>query len=334
MSHICTTRDAFTDYAKLSNVTVQGVGKGQAEVEGRGTVIVNFSVEGKIIRHQLRDVLHIPDAPNCLLSISRLDDSGGHVDFRKGGCRLFDAKNQVIGEERKVNRLDQLYARAELPGRERANLAAPRAPTWDQWHRRFGHISISGLERLKREELVDGLTVDETSIASPTCESCIQAKQAHRPFPKEAEHRSEIAGERIVGDVWGPARVQSIGGWTYYVSFLDDAKRLSTVLFLKRKSDAYQRIREYGAVVKRKFRKPPKYMRFDNGAELVNSETRNWASEKGIIIETTAPYSPSQNGIAEHFNRTLLELTRTMLIEKQLLAFLWDEAVAHAIYLL
>jgi len=152
-------------------------------------------------------------------------------------------KNQVIGEGRKVNRLYQLYARAELPGRERANLAASKAPTWDQWHRCFGHISISGLERLKRKGLVTGLTVDDTSIASPTCESCIQAKQAHRPFPKEAEQRVEIAGERIIGNVWGPARVKSIGGWLYYVSFLDDAKRLSTVLFLKRKSDAFQRIR-------------------------------------------------------------------------------------------
>jgi len=69
-SHICTERDAFSEYTRLLNVTVQGVGKGQAEVEGRETVVVKFSVEGKIIQHQLREVLHIPDAPNCLLSIS------------------------------------------------------------------------------------------------------------------------------------------------------------------------------------------------------------------------------------------------------------------------
>jgi len=46
-----------------------------------------------------------------------------------------------------------------------------------------------------------------------------------------------------------------------------------------------------------------------------------------------APYSPSQNGITERFNRTLLELMCAMLIEKRLPAFLWDEAVAHAVYL-
>ena len=48
-SHICMTCDAFGDYTRLSNVTVQGVGKGQAKVEGQGTVIVNFSVKEKII---------------------------------------------------------------------------------------------------------------------------------------------------------------------------------------------------------------------------------------------------------------------------------------------
>jgi len=110
-------------------------------------------------------------------------------------------------------------------------------------------------------------------------------------------------------------------------------KWLSTVLFLKRKSDAFQRIQEYGAVIKQKFGKPPKYLRFNNGGELVNPEIEKWASEKGITIETTAPYSPSQNGIMEQFNQTLLELMRAMLIGKQLLVFLWDEAVSHAVYL-
>ena len=74
-------------------------------------------------------------------------------------------------------------------------------------------------------------------------------------------------------------------------------------------------------------------MQFDNGGELVNPEIQKWALEKKITIETTVPYSPSQNGIAEHFNQTLLELTQAMLIKKQLPAFLWDKAVFHAVYL-
>jgi hypothetical protein len=65
----------------------------------------------------------------------------------------------------------------------------------------------------------------------------------------------------------------------------------------------------------------------------VNAEVRKFAAEEGILIETTAPYSPSQNGIAERFNRSVIELVRAMLIAKNLPAFLWDEAVSHVVYL-
>ena len=60
---------------------------------------------------------------------------------------------------------------------------------------------------------------------------------------------------------------------------------------------------------------------------------KKWAAEKEITIETTAPYLPSQNGVAEHLNQTLLEMARAMIIARGLPKFLWDEAVAHANYL-
>lgn len=86
-------------------------------------------------------------------------------------------------------------------------------------------------------------------------------------------------------------------------------------------------------MIERKFGKFPKWMRFDNGKELINAETKAWAAERGIEIQATAPYSQSQNGVAERFNRTHLELARAMLISKKLPDFLWDEAVSHANYL-
>ena len=61
---------------------------------------------------------------------------------------------------------------------------------------------------------------------------------------------------------------------------------------------------------------------------------KKWAAEKEITIETTAPYSGSQNGIAEHLDWTLLEMARAMIIAKGLPKFLWDKAMAHANYLL
>ena len=86
-------------------------------------------------------------------------------------------------------------------------------------------------------------------------------------------------------------------------------------------------------MIENKHSRLPKYLQFDNGKELVNEELKKWSAEKGIIIGTTALYSPSQNGVAERFNCTLLELAHAMLFEKNLPIFLWDEAVAHAAYL-
>ena len=46
----------------------------------------------------------------------------------------------------------------------------------------------------------------------------------------------------------------------------------------------------------------------------------------------TAPYSPSQNGVAERMNCTLVELSRAMIKASDLPKFLWEPAVAHAVY--
>ena len=54
-------------------------------------------------------------------------------------------------------------------------------------------------------------------------------------------------------------------------------------------------------------------MCFDSGMELVNAETKAWAGQRGIDLEVTAPYSQSQNGVAERFNCTHMELARAML---------------------
>jgi hypothetical protein len=68
---------------------------------------------------------------------------------------------------------------------------------------------------------------------------------------------------------------------------------------MKTKGEATAQIKAYVAVIEKKFGRTPKYLCFDNGKELVNKEVEKWAAEKEIVIETTAPYSPSQHGAAE-----------------------------------
>jgi transposase InsO family protein len=71
----------------------------------------------------------------------------------------------------------------------------------------------------------------------------------------------------------------------------------------------------------------------DCGKEFINEDLKSWCHEQGIEINQTAPYSPSQNGVAEWMNRTLVELAQTMRAATNLPEFLWEEATAHAAYL-
>jgi transposase InsO family protein len=77
----------------------------------------------------------------------------------------------------------------------------------------------------------------------------------------------------------------------------------------------------------------PKGIQIDCGKEFVNEKLENWCKEHGIVIHLTAPYSPSQNGIAEHMNRTLVELSHAMINSNHLPKFLWEYAVLHAAYI-
>ena len=96
---------------------------------------------------------------NYLLSISHFDAGGGDIHFKTGEAILQNKNKQIVGIGKVINRLYLLDAQVELPGRERANLALTQKLSWDQWHRRYGHLSMGALEKLKKQEMVKGLMI-------------------------------------------------------------------------------------------------------------------------------------------------------------------------------
>ena len=81
------------------------------------------------------------------------------------------------------------------------------------------------------------------------CEACIQAKQSWKPYLKEAKNRLKIPGERIMSDVWGPTRIESIGKWRWYISFIDDCTQNGDIKFMKTKGEASDWIKEQVAKI-------------------------------------------------------------------------------------
>ena len=74
-------------------------------------------------------------------------------------------------------------------------------------------------------------------------------------------------------------------------------------------------------------------LRSDRGGEYESAFFDVYA-QHGIIHETTTPYSPQSNGVAERKNHTLKKMMNAMLISYGLSQHMWGEAILYANYLL
>lgn len=77
-----------------------------------------------------------------------------------------------------------------------------------------------------------------------------------------------------------------------------------------------------------------KVLRSDRGGEFCSNEFNSFCNEAGIKRELIIPYTPQHNGVVERKNRTIMNLARSMLHEKELPNFLWAEAVSTTVYTL
>ena len=63
----------------------------------------------------------------------------------------------------------------------------------------------------------------------------------------------------------------------------------------------------------------------DHGTEFENQNFEKFCDEKKIGHNFSAPRTPQQNGVVERKNRTLEEMTRTMLCESNLSRYFWTK---------
>ena len=124
-------------------------------------------------------------------------------------------------------------------------------------------------------------------------------------------------------DVWGKFETVSIDRYQYFIGFVDDHGRYITMEGLKKKLEAAQKVKNYITYLCTQDMKP-KAVRFDVSGEFLATELREWLKQEGFIAQPTTPYSPSQNGVAEHMNRTLAELAQAMVNARNLPLFLWE----------
>jgi transposase InsO family protein len=183
--------------------------------------------------------------------------------------------------------------------------------------------------------MVEGMTLDPSPSPSgeqDICEPCVLSKHHKLPFPHSTSTTTQPLA-LVHMDVCGPMQVPSRGGNLYVATFLDDYTRYSEVAILESKADVADAVKTTLLAWERCAALQIKAVRSDNGSEYCNTELSTFFQSKGIQHQTSAPYTPEQNGAAERLNRTLIERARAMLLDAKLDTSLWGEAITTANYL-
>ena len=105
--------------------------------------------------------------------------------------------------------------------------------------------------------------------------------------------------ELIHSDVCGPMPTRSLGGAQYFVTFIDDATCKVWVYAIKSKDQTFSYFQRFLSSVENQSGKKVKALRSDNGGEYISKEFAYFCAKKGIKREFIAPYTPTQNGVAE-----------------------------------
>jgi hypothetical protein len=163
-------------------------------------------------------------------------------------------------------------------------------------------------------------------------EHCIYGKKNRVRFPSGATRAKGIL-ELIHSDVFGLVHVPSLGKSMYYVSFIDDFSMNTWIYFLRKKSEVFDKFKEFKALVENQTEKKIKVLRTDNGGEFYKNEFEEFCKKCGIERKKNTMYTPQQNGVVERMNRTLMEKARSMLSSVGLGQEFWAEAVGTACYM-
>jgi len=92
----------------------------------------------------------------------------------------------------------------------------------------------------------DGILPSLVVEPMPVCESCLEGKMTKRPFSSKGRRAKDLL-ELVYADVYGPINVRARGGYEYFITFTDDYSRYGYIYLMHRKSEAFEKFKEFRA---------------------------------------------------------------------------------------
>ncbi|KAG7593249.1 Retrotransposon Copia-like N-terminal [Arabidopsis thaliana x Arabidopsis arenosa] len=284
------------------------------KISGIGSIKINNHIS-------LKNVLFIPEFRLNLISVSSLTtDLGLRVVFDPYTCEIQDlTKGLTSGKGRRVANLYLLDV-------EDSGVSVNAVVDVSMWHKRLGHPSFSRLDVLS-ESLG---TTRHKNKSSAFCHVCHLAKQRKLSFSSQ-NNICNNNFELLHIDVWGPFAEDTVDGYRYFLTIVDDHSRATWVYLLRRKADVLTFFPDFIRLVENQYNTKVKSVRSDNAPELKFSQLYQ---EKGIRSYHSCPETPEQNSVVERKHQHILNVARALMFQSQVPLSFWGDCILTAVFLI
>ena len=294
--------------------------EGHAQGQGNATITLHDST-GQAHNVQLLNTLYIPTFKHNIFSVSAATKHGANISFNQYSGQMI-IKDRVF----KFKKVNNLYFLNSNDHCETKTDSVRACRSLEEWHKVMGHCNIKDI--LKLEKCTKNMKI--TNKNNFDCETCLKGKMTVTRN-RNPDDRAKSTLEFVHLDLEGPIEPASPEGYRYILGCTDDYSGIIRPYFMKHKSDTLDAFkmfvadtRPYGEI---------KRVRLDNGGEFTSAEFRNYLCENKIKPEYSAPHSPHQNGTAERTWRTLLDMSRCLIIDSELPKIFWPYAVMYSAHI-
>ncbi|KAI7933351.1 hypothetical protein MJO29_016913 [Puccinia striiformis f. sp. tritici] len=141
--------------------------------------------------------------------------------------------------------------------------------------------------------------------------------------------------ENIHIDLSGIIRIPCIFDYSYFMLIINEYSRMAFIFFLKSKTkeEVFSAINSFITRAERHCDRKVKMITTDGGSEFINSLLIPFCESLGIVKNTTAPYTPQQNGLVERFMRTISTKVRSLILQSGISTCFCSLACGAAVYI-
>ncbi|GJX94425.1 retrovirus-related pol polyprotein from transposon TNT 1-94 [Tanacetum coccineum] len=198
------------------------------------------------------------------------------------------------------------------------------AASIEEFHK-LGHTSVSKLVHIPDCKQFD--------VSNFHYESCMISKHHRLPFPISNSIQN-VSFALLHMDLWGPYKQSALNGAHYFFTIVDDKTRATWTYLVHSKDQIPVLLTTFLAYVENHFAAKPRFIRTDNGIEVLNKTCVALFNSKGIVHQKLMVYTPQQNGVVERKHRHLLETARSLRVHANLPMKFWGECILAATYLI